>query len=170
LPADRSPSAGLESGLRWIPGGRRLLANFHRATFSGLSATLIEHHVPLHDALVLAAEATGDPQLMAGTAHVADDLQSGCSLSQSLHERPLFPPFMQWMLSAGERQGALPAALKQVTEVYRRRALAQSEWFKLVLPLVLVLVIGGGATALYALTLFVPLTELLEALVQEPQS
>jgi type II secretory pathway component PulF len=70
---------------------------------------------------------------------------------------------MQWMLRSGERQGSLVASLRQVQSVYRRRALHRVEWFKVLLPTFLTAVIGSSVL-LYALALWLPLTESMKQL------
>ena len=161
-----SDSQGITTGIvglvtfGWTPW----MKNFHRANFAELMALLIDHEVTLHDAVLLAAESTGNSQMIDGARRIADDVQAGRSLASSLQTTTTFPPFMQWMMSVGEQQGSLAPTLRQITEIYRRRALHQTEWVKMLLPVLLILFIGGGATFLYALTLFFPLTEILKGL------
>lgn len=147
-----------------IPGTGRIITNYHLANFAEILSMLVDHEIPLHKAMTLAADSTGDLRIVTGARRIADELQSGKSLAESFPRTSVFPSFMRWMMSNGEKQGTLAAVLRQVTDIYRRRALHQSEWFKLILPIVLVVVVGGGATAVYALTLFLPLSQLLNNL------
>ena len=139
-----------------LPG----IINFHRANFAELTALLIEHGTPLPEAITLAGEAVAHPAITEDAEVIADRLRAGESLSASLEMTTSIPPFMEWMMSAGDRQSALAPALRQATDVYRRRAMYQADWFKMLLPVAAVLVIGGGATLIYGLTLFFPLSEL----------
>jgi len=149
------------------PGWIRLfpaITNFHRANFAELLALLLEQETPLPDAMLLASESVGDPNLVADAEQIAGRLRTGASLTHSLQQASSIPPFMQWMMSTGEHQSALAPALRQVTDIYRRRAMHEAEWIKMCLPVAMVIVIGGGATLIYALSLFLPLVELYRSL------
>lgn len=163
-PGDRRWRSGVSAGFGWLPGMRRLRADWNRASFTEIAAILLEHDVPLPQTLTLAAAATGDAAIVSGARSVADNVREGQSLSQSLQTWRVFPPFMQWMLSRGEQQGNLPAALRHLRGIYRRRALYRANWFKVVLPVALVVLIGGGAVLVYGFTLFLPVIDLLEGL------
>lgn len=148
----------------WLPWPRRILRNFQLANFADLLGVLLDHRVPLPEAMLLAGRAAGDARLVDGVARISADLQSGRSLADSLKDAYRFPQFMRWMMSTGENQGALPSSLRQVGEIYRSRAARQADWFKLLMPIALVMVVGGGATLLYALTLFLPFVDMLRDL------
>ncbi|MFQ5731919.1 MAG: type II secretion system F family protein [Planctomycetaceae bacterium] len=145
--------------LRGIPGLGAALRRFHLANFSELAAMLLEQDVPLSTAFKLAAETTGDTRVIADADHLAAVARRGEPLSEAAMSGTSLPPFLCWMLRSGERQGALAPALRQVSAVYRRRALHQVEWLKMLLPTTLTLVVGGSVVLLYALALWLPLTE-----------
>ena len=42
----------------------------------------------------------------------------------------------------------------------------RAEWSRIAVPIVACVILGGGATLLYALALFLPITELLQALAR----
>jgi general secretion pathway protein F len=150
-----------------VPWMRGTIRNFHLATFADLLGLLVEHGVPLSDALVLAAEATGERRFVDAARSLSGEIEQGRALSEAIGARRVFPPFMRWMIATADRQGSLAAALRQLAEMYRRRALASAEWFRIVAPVVLVLVVGGSAVLLYALGLFYPLTQFLSDLTRE---
>jgi general secretion pathway protein F len=150
--------------LEWLPGVRSVLGNLHRANFAEMLALLVEHRVPLPTAFPLAAEATGAQAVLKETRQIAESLAQGRALADSLPASRAFPPLMRWMISTGERQGTLAAALRHATDVYRRRAEYQAEWMRLTLPIALMILLGGGVTLIYALSLFLPLSELLRSL------
>lgn len=143
------------------PGTRRLLRTYHNATFAHLLALLLEHEVPLDRAVGLAADGSGDRTLEAESARIAAAVRSGRGLAESLADRVAIPATMRWMIAAGEREGALVPTLKQLEQLYRRRAKSRARWLEVATPLVLTLGLGGGAVLLYALTLFVPLSNAL---------
>ncbi len=147
-----------------IPGLRSIVANFRRANFCDLLAMLLEHKVSLPEASLLAADAAGDASLQRVAARIADGVRSGHSLADCLVVGRELPPFLSWMLVSGERQGNLVATLRQVAEVLRQRAASQSDWLRVVLPMVLLVFVGGGAVLGYAVAVFGPMSELLSRL------
>jgi len=159
-----SRHADVDSGLGWLPGIHTISRNFNQSRFAELSALLLERGLPLHESITLAAEATGDFQLIADSSAVSKELQSGHSLSETLKNNSYYNQFLQWMLILGEQEGQLATSLRQVNEIYRRKAFFAADWVKVCFPVALVVVIGGGATMFYALTLFLPITDLLTEL------
>jgi type II secretory pathway component PulF len=148
-----------------VPGIGGLNRNFRTATFADLLALLLEHGVPLDESLQLAAAASGSSRLAAEAGDLAASVRSGSTLASGLEHFAALPSLARWMIAAGERQGGLAATLRQVAQLYRRRAQRQADWMKVVLPVVAVILVGGGTVLLYALALFVPLTGLLRDLV-----
>ena len=158
--------AGVWSPFRVIPGIRSIVANFRRANFCDLLAMLLDHHVPLPEASILAADAAGDQPLQQVAARIARGVRSGQTLADSLAVGRELPPFISWMLICGERQGTLIATLKQVADVLRQRAASQSDWLRVMLPTALVVIVGGSAVLAYALAVFIPMSQLLRSLSQ----
>jgi general secretion pathway protein F len=139
-----------------VPWMGRLLRLSHTATFLEVLALLVENETPLPEAVVLAAEASGDPQTVRMARQVSIALQSG-----QMQRSPTFPPLVNWLLLAAGRDGALLSALRNSASAYHRRARSQSDMLRVFLPVFLTVVVAGGVTALYALALFVPYTTLL---------
>ena len=50
--------------------------------------------------------------------------------------------------------------LRHAASIYRRQGINLSHWLKIVFPVVAAVVIGGGVTVLYALSLFGPMAQL----------
>lgn len=166
LPGGSAAAGGGTWGawMLWVPGVGSILDNLQRANFSELLSLLVEHEVPLPEAVLLAAEATGDPRMVDGAGQIAMDIRRGEVLSPASSSLRMFPPLLRWLMSHGASPAELRGALRQATEVYRRRALMRVEWFKLVMPVALLIVIGGGVTLLYGLLLFLPLTSMMNQL------
>src|SRR5262249_22327231 len=158
--------ARLWSGLRLFPWMSSMLSDYEAANFAELLALLLEHQVPYPSALVLAAEATGDPRLGRGARQVAASLERGepAGLALEAVDRHAFLPLLRWVLATGQVQGSLVKALENVAELYRKRAKFQAEKLYVFLPTLLLLLIGGAAALLYGLALFVPATNLLRQL------
>ena len=145
----------------WIPG---VVNNYDNATFLKIMALLVEHQAPLHEAMILAGYSTGNRQIIRDSSEVAQQLQQGESLLDSLKAAKRLPRFLRWMLRSGEENGRLNETLKLATDVYEKRALRRAELLKVVLPVVLTLFIAGSVTLLYGLVLFAPVRELYDRL------
>jgi general secretion pathway protein F len=142
--------------LGWLPWMGPMLRSAHVATFSEVFALLVENEVPLHEAMLLAAEAVGDPQMIRSAQEIASGLERGEVTSPAQVRHRAFPPLLEWLMrSAGQRNVLLPA-LRHAAEIYRRRANRQAETARIYLPILLTVVIGGSITLGYALLLFLP--------------
>lgn len=149
-----------------LPWVGRILANYHRAAFTELLGLLLEQGIPLTEAVPLAIDGSGDRRLAARRDLLVQHLEAGGRLGDCLQENRLATPFLSWMLIAAERRGALVPTLKQATSILRRRAAYQAEWFRMVFPVLAVVIIGGGAVLCTTLSVFAPLVELFDVLDQ----
>jgi type II secretory pathway component PulF len=147
--------------LNQVPILRGVMRQVRIANFSELLALMVEHQIPLADGLLLAGAASGDRRIKAGAVLLAEGQNRGESLEASASTLRVFPPVLRWILMSAQKPETLVPALHQTAEHYRRRAERRADWVKLVLPVVAVVVVGGGATFLYTLALFLPLRELL---------
>ena len=150
--------------LGWLPWVRPILANTRSACFAELLAMLVEHEVPLHDSITLAAEATGDDGMVEGARELAAAVERGESAPIALGASTVFPPMLRWLMITGLQHGLLAKALRHAAATYRELALHQSSLVKQLLPVALLLAIGGTAAIVYCLSVFVPYTELLNDL------
>jgi general secretion pathway protein F len=170
-------SGGAARVFGWTPSFRKLLAESRAASFADMLALLVEHQTPLGEAVVLAAEATGDPRLTLAAKQLAADISAGaapkgtvpfCSADSAKGDSPLaeIPPLLRWLIATGGSQATFAAALRDAADTYRRRAIRRADWLRLYLPMLLTLGIGGTVVVLYALSLFVPWTSMLYQLTQ----
>lgn len=142
----------------------RMLRYSRTATFLELLSLLIEHQTPLPEAIMLAAQAAGDAQLLPAARQMATALEGGHSLPSP--GPSAFPPLITWLLSASGHDGTLQAGLRHAAAVYHRRARHQADLLRVFLPVVLTVGLGGTVTALYGLALFVPYVSILNALAR----
>ena len=158
-------------------GGRRFLFRRHRfsgfpsirqslfdgrmATFAEVLGLLEEHDVPLHEAIVLAADSSGDRPLSDAARSVAQRLKNGETLTRREDIPNAFPPLLGWSVLCGMERPRLQRSLAASAEMYRQRALAAARWAALYMPLVLIVVVGGSAVLAQALVSFLPLISLL---------
>jgi type II secretory pathway component PulF len=95
---------------------------------------------------------------------VEQDLCEGKSLGDALRGRHLVPELISWMTGLGERRGKLGESLRQAAQVYRRQAEVRASMLRSVLPPFVVLGTGAILVGFFALSMFMPLIQLLTAL------
>jgi general secretion pathway protein F len=154
---------GIRSPLGWFPWVRSMMAQFECATFAQLLAILLDQEVPYPEALVLAAEASGDARLARAGVQLAEAIGRG-DPGAGEHAARGLPPLLRWLLVRGREQGRLADALRQIAAIYRKRAAEQAEKIRLFVPTILLVGLGVSATLIYGLTLFVPFSALLRGL------
>lgn len=164
----RSP-AGREQWTRFIyslPLLGSLIRAARLAAYVELLAIMVEHEVPLHEAIQRAGLASSDPLLESQSRTIHDQLVQGRKLGEILRGHGLLPEWVAWMTLAGERQGTLASTLRQVAENYRRQVDARAAVLRSVLPPVLILVTAGVIGIAFILTLAIPLIRMMNGLVQ----
>ena len=98
--------------LNHVPMIGLMIRNFRAANFAGLLSLLLEHRVPLDEAVRLAGSASGDRDFKAASGRFAEAIRRGeVSDGVALEGPGGFPPLLAWMLTAGHRQGDLSRAL-----------------------------------------------------------
>lgn len=98
---------------------------------------------------------------------VCEKLELGIPLPLALESSRLLPPLARWMISTAERQGTLIPTLRQLSEMYRRRALLQAARLKTWLPVMITIGVTGVIGLAYGLLCFIPMRALLIGLMQE---
>ncbi|MEX0820423.1 MAG: type II secretion system F family protein [Pirellulaceae bacterium] len=147
-----------DRGTRGLPTVARVLHVGRMATFADVLAMMVEQHVPLDEAVVLAAEASGDRVLMKSSGIIAERIRGG------EHTSPLpvgFPPLLGWLLNSGTQRDHLAKSLRQTADSYRRRALNMGNWLTIYLPIMLSAGVGGMIALLYVLIVMAPFYNLL---------
>ena len=151
-------------GFRWLPGLSRSVTEARWASFAETLAALDKSGVPLAEALPLAACACGDSRLAEAGRALAASLKEGrLSGDDSLAARR-FPPFLRWAMLRSESTIGRARALEMATLIYRESADRRAERSRIMAPMVVCVILGGGVTLLYALALFVPVVEMIRAL------
>jgi general secretion pathway protein F len=151
---------GAARPLAWIPYVGRISRYFQYANFADLLALMVEHQVPLPEGLRLTAEATGDARLRRSGSALAESIESSESVNGNAHRRFGFPPFLYWVLTCGQSASGMAKLLRHAASIYRRQGVNLSHWLKIIFPIAAAVVIGGGVTVLYTLSLFGPLAQL----------
>ncbi len=148
--------------LPWIGA---MIANSRNAAFTEMFATLLKHEVPMHEALVLAADSAGSSQLRHAVRQAAEELRAGRPLAAS-EGLTAFPPLLRWMIPAAAGRNLLLPALNRAAAMYRHRAEHLADTIRNYLPMLMVAIVAGGMTLCYALCLFAPYTTMLRTLAR----
>lgn len=151
----------------WIPGIRGLLDRSQMAMFADSLALLIDHDVPLGEALVLASEASGGVRLRQAAADLAAAIGRGESLSSAQAESVGLPPMVGWLLASNRPAAALATGLRHAAQSYRRRAIRRSQILRAVVPMLLTVGVGGMITLAYTLSVFLPWLALLRGMAEQ---
>lgn len=162
----RASSFGLRrtSVVIWcLPGMNRIVRCYRHSLFARLAALLIEHGVPFHHAVRLAATGCGRSVERAALAFAAADERGDRSQVVAQDARGM-RPLLRWMLKRQQPGGQLVSGLRMAAQNYYEKGQATVRWMRFALPVLFTLVVAGGLTALYAVSLFLPVTELMQQL------
>jgi type II secretory pathway component PulF len=133
------------------------------AEFCHLLAMLLDHRLPMPEALRLAGEGVQDSRIESASERMAVDVEDGKPLSAAMTARPQFPPRLPRLLRWSENQGSLPEVLHMAGEMFAARASAHSTFASSVLSVVCFVLIITGAN-LTVLGLMLPLVTLISKL------
>jgi type II secretory pathway component PulF len=132
------------------------------AEFCHLLALLLDSRVPLPEALRLTGAGVEDADINAVCGVLANQVESGRSLAESMAERALFPVGLPRLLQWAETQKSLPEILHMAGSMLEARARSQSTFVGIVLNFMCVLMIFSMALVVPAL--IVPLFNLIARL------
>jgi general secretion pathway protein F len=144
-----------------IPSIAQALHDGRMATFADLLRLMNDHQVPMREAIVLAADASGDRSLSRSARHIAKRLERGEVIKGREDLPTSFPPLLAWSVLTGAGQAGLSRTLATSAEMYRQRAARAARWAAIYLPILLTVVLGGSAVILQASLVFWPFTRLL---------
>ncbi len=158
------------SGLRWLPGQKNYFSSIANANQAERLAGILEREVLAEQAIVADEEDASGSQL-------ADDLATGIGERdatiapiQSLakrHDQPLeftARPLLQWAMSANMKATSRISALRLAAGIYRQTAHQQLTRWRAWIPTLVGVTFGGVLVMAYALSLFLPVIELLHEL------
>ncbi len=161
----RRPRAGRpRSGLSLGFALGRVVGDDRLAGFSEVLALLVEQKVPLPQAVLLAAEASGDRGLREAAQQFAGRLERGEILTRREDLPAEFPPTLGWLMASGVPEAELGPMLQRAAGGYRDRAARTSRWAATVLPVALTMLCGGTAVLVQAMVNFLPMWKLLYTL------
>lgn len=147
-------ASGGRSWFGWGPIGRvrRMRYVGQKALFADLLGVLLEHGVPLDEALPIAGGAAGDPAIRRGATQLAERVRSGQPATTPIEG---VPPLVSCLLTAS---GDLSPGetLRRAARTYHDDAANRARRLGTTTPLLFTLVLGGGSVALYAAVTLVP--------------
>ena len=147
-------------GLSIFPGSRQLRTEMRLSLITHLLGTLLKYEVPLPEAVRLVANATAQPRWRRRLDRMATSLEQGEPLNERRLAATGFPSYLQWLIVQGGRDANLALALRQAADHYLERSRIRAEILCRVVPIATVLLVGGGLTCLYALSVFGPIVHL----------
>jgi type II secretory pathway component PulF len=124
------------------------------AIFCDLLATLMENRVPLHEAILLAGDSTGDAATTQAARSLAAALERGESVQGATADAAghALPPLLRWLIQVPQGEQSLVATLHNAADAYRSRAQYQAELAQILLPVILTVAVGGTVTLIYTMS------------------
>ena len=153
---------------RWklkLPIFGPLIHKICMSRFSRTFAQLIRSGVPILEVLDIVGGASGNHIVETSIKGVSEDVERGDNLSVALSKKPIFPPMMLRMVSAGEATGKIDTMLEKMADFWDEEIEAMLDALtSLIEPLLIVFlgVIVGGIV----IAMFLPIFKLNEVVSQ----
>lgn len=134
------------------------------ARFASALGLLLRHRVPNFDALALAGEGCGSPEIARGARRTAAGLSRGRGFAASMEEAEVFPKALIARVAAAEAGGTLPEALKSTGDFYAGHARHLAALFGAVIEPFFVILLGIGVAFVFG-GVFAPLMRAITSLM-----
>lgn len=131
------------------------------AAFVEILSLLIRERTPLPEAIILAANASGNDGLRTSAVSLAERLSNGQILSAEDVRLLKLPPLLGFMLATGANRAELGDALAVTAARYRERSTHAAARTAMALPILLTAFIGGGVTLMLGLGTIWPIWRLI---------
>lgn len=129
------------------------------ARFSRTFSTMFKAGVPLVEAMVSVAGATGNIVFSEATMEMRDEVSTGTQLNTAMRNSELFPNMVIQMVAIGEESGALDAMLAKVADFYEAQVDdAVDNMTALMEPLIMVVL--GGLIGTLVIAMYLPIFKL----------
>ena len=132
--------------------------------FASALGLLLRHRVPSFDALALAGEGCGSPEIARGARRTAAGLSRGRGFAASMEEAEVFPKALIARAAAAEAGGTLPGALKSTGDFYAGHARHLAALFGAVIEPFFVILLGIGVAFIFG-GVFAPLMRAITSLM-----
>ena len=153
---------------RWklkLPVFGPLIHKICMSRFSRTFAQLIRSGVPILEVLDIVGGSSGNFVVESSIKGVSEDVEKGDNLSVALSKKPIFPPMMLRMVSAGEATGKIDTMLEKMADFWDEEIEAMLDALtSLIEPFLIVFlgVIVGGIV----IAMFLPIFKLNEVVSQ----
>jgi len=129
------------------------------ARFARTFSTMFKAGVPLVEAMVSVAGATGNIVFSEATMVMRDDVSTGTQLNKAMADTELFPNMVVQMVAIGEESGSLDAMLAKVADFYEREVDdAVDNMTALMEPAIMVIL--GGLIGTLVIAMYLPIFKL----------
>lgn len=129
------------------------------ARFARTFSTMFRAGVPLVEAMVSVAGATGNIVFSEATMEMRDEVSTGTQLNVAMKNSNLFPNMVTQMVAIGEESGALDSMLEKVADFYEREVDdAVDNMTALMEPLIMVVL--GGLIGTMVIAMYLPIFKL----------
>ncbi|MBI4846714.1 MAG: type II secretion system F family protein [Candidatus Omnitrophica bacterium] len=129
--------------------------------FARTLGTLINSGVPILQSLRIVETTVGNSAISKIVANIADNVNRGESMSNPLRNNKIFPPMVGHMVSVGEESGTLDSILNKIADFYDSEVNSSVKRLSSIIEPVL-LVFIGGVVGIIALSLFLPMFNLVK--------
>ena len=153
---------------RWklkLPVFGPLIHKICMSRFARTFAQLIRSGVPILEVIDIVAGASGNHVVETSIKGVGEDVERGDNLSVAMSKKPIFPPMMLRMVSAGEATGKIDTMLEKMADFWDEEIEALLDALtSLIEPMLIVFlgVIVGGIV----IAMFLPIFKLNEVVSQ----
>jgi type IV pilus assembly protein PilC len=129
------------------------------ARFSRTLSTMFKAGVPLTEAMVSVAGASGNIVYSEATLEMKDDVSTGTQLNKSMSDSELFPNMVIQMVAIGEESGSLDAMLAKVADFFEREVDdAVDNMTALMEPMIMAFL--GGLIGTLVIAMYLPIFKL----------
>ncbi len=129
------------------------------ARFSRTFSTMFKAGVPLVEAMVSVAGATGNIVFSEATMEMRDEVSTGTQLNVAMRNSELFPNMVVQMVAIGEESGSLDAMLAKVADFYEAQVDdAVDNMTALMEPMIMVIL--GGLIGTLVIAMYLPIFKL----------
>ena len=144
---------GPERLLLCLPGLGAMAGDLQSYNLTRMLWLLLQHELPLADALLLAGAACGTPRLERACSGLAREVSQGRATCDSESSSSVgLPPLLRVsLLQTAGQEDRLVLRLQATAGFYRQRFERGLLWLRLLMPAVLLVVIGGGCVLGYSL-------------------
>ena len=131
--------------------------------FARTLGTLINSGVPILQSLRIVETTVGNVAIAKIVNIVADNVNRGESMASPLRDNKIFPPMVGHMVSIGEESGTLDTILNKIADFYDSEVDSTVKRLSSIIePILLVFI--GGIVGMIALSLFLPMFNLVKVI------